>query len=208
MDLKEFFNSIRPYMPGGKLTQGQVDGFIAILTLCDTLGLTHSKTAYILATAYHETAYTMQPVREGLARSDAEAIRIITRMYNKGRIRRNYATPDPVTGESYYGRGYVQLTWKENYQKAGLLTGLDLVKNPNLALQDSAAAQILVVGMLQGMFRKNSLGDFIDETKASFEDFVNARDVINGDVSKIGPVVANHAVTFQKALEDASYELA
>ena len=48
--------------------------------------------AYILATDYHETAYTMQPIEE----------------YGKG-AGYDYGEPDPVTGEIYFGTGLVQL---------------------------------------------------------------------------------------------------
>ena len=47
--------------------------------------------AYMLATTFHETAYQMWPIEE----------------YGKG-SGRYYGTPDPETGETDYGRGFVQ----------------------------------------------------------------------------------------------------
>ncbi|HSH18312.1 MAG TPA: glycoside hydrolase family 19 protein [Candidatus Saccharimonadales bacterium] len=43
----------------------------------------------------------------------------------------------------YYGRGYVQLTWFDNYKKAGKALGLDLVNNPDLAMEPRNAARIM-----------------------------------------------------------------
>lgn len=43
----------------------------------------------------------------------------------------------------YYGRGFVQLTWRGNYRDAGEALGLDLVGMPELALDSVTAARIL-----------------------------------------------------------------
>ncbi|KAJ1955641.1 hypothetical protein IWQ62_005486 [Dispira parvispora] len=48
-----------------------------------------------------------------------------------------------VPGEpTYYGRGYMQLTWKENYRAASLalLNNDELVKNPDLVATDEKLA--------------------------------------------------------------------
>lgn len=42
----------------------------------------------------------------------------------------------------YYGRGYIQLTWDYNYEAAGKDLGLDLLGNPDLAMQPDIAARI------------------------------------------------------------------
>lgn len=59
-----------------------------------------SQISYVLATVRHETAGTYLPIAE----------------YGKGEGK-PYGNPDPLTGKIYYGRGYVQLTWKENYER-------------------------------------------------------------------------------------------
>ncbi|MGV8958889.1 MAG: XVIPCD domain-containing protein [Stenotrophomonas sp.] len=50
----------------------------------------------------------------------------------------------PGDGYLYRGRGYIQLTGKENYEKAGEALNLDLVKHPELAAQPENAARIAV----------------------------------------------------------------
>src|SRR5262249_61753455 len=62
--------------------------------------------------------------------------------------------PKPHT-HVYYGRGYVQLTWRENYIKMGEELGLDLAHQPDLALNPRIAYDIASVGMRKGMFRSS-----------------------------------------------------
>lgn len=50
----------------------------------------------------------------------------------------------PDDGFKYRGRGIIQLTGKDNYEKYGKMLGLDLVNNPDLAADPKVAAQIAV----------------------------------------------------------------
>lgn len=43
----------------------------------------------------------------------------------------------------YYGRGLIQLTWESGYRKYGDLLGVDLVSNPDRALESGISAQVL-----------------------------------------------------------------
>jgi predicted chitinase len=45
-------------------------------------------------------------------------------------------------GEKYKGRGYVQLTGRDNYKRAGEALGYDLINHPELAAQPDIAAKI------------------------------------------------------------------
>jgi predicted chitinase len=130
----------------------------AIVENAKDYGFCQSQIAYILATVQHETANTFRPVREGLNLSD------IWRRYNL----RYYP---------YYGRGYVQITWKNNYQKFGDLIGVDLVNNPDLALRADISLFILLYGFKHGSFTGKSLNNYCRD---GVTDFVNARRVING----------------------------
>lgn len=47
----------------------------------------------------------------------------------------------------YYGRGLVQETWWENYHKDGKALGIDLVGNPDKALEFETSARILALRM-------------------------------------------------------------
>lgn len=54
---------------------------------------------------------------------------------------------------------------------------VDLVNNPDLALNPQIAAEILVVGMEKGLFTGKKLSTYINNES---NDFVNARRIING----------------------------
>lgn len=131
----------------------------AIRVECQQHGLTTSaQQAYVLATVEHETAGTWQPVREAFWLSED--------------WRRKNLRYWP-----FYGRGYVQITWRENYAKYGALLGVDLVADPDLALQPDYARIILVHGFVTGGFTGHKLSDYVDDDKC---DFVGARRCING----------------------------
>jgi hypothetical protein len=115
--------------------------------------------AYLLATCWHESGFTMQPVEEV--------------GHGKGH---NYGTPDPITGKAYFGRGLVQITWKTNYSKFSHLMNIDLVEKPELALQPIVSTQIAFLGMFGGLFTGKRLGDYFN---SKTEDWVNARKIIN-----------------------------
>lgn len=122
-------------------------------------GYLRNQVAYLLATAYHETGHTMKPVREAYWVKNAEAWR-----------KRN------LRYYPWYGRGFVQLTWEDNYKRAGKALGVDLIKNPDLALDAEIAARIIIEGMKNAWFSKYKIEQFINLQKS---DFRNARKMIN-----------------------------
>ncbi|OGT82917.1 MAG: carboxypeptidase [Gammaproteobacteria bacterium RIFCSPLOWO2_02_FULL_61_13] len=131
----------------------------AIRRQCDAQGLGRmEQIAYVLATVEWETAKTFRPVREAFWKNE-EWRRDNFRYY------------------PYYGRGYVQLTWKNNYEKYGQLLNLDLVAKPDLAMDPPTAAFILVHGFKTGTFTGRKLTDYVNDVRT---DFVNARRCING----------------------------
>lgn len=189
---KHFFDTVRDNLFGGSMNQGQVRGMEAILREWEKRELTDLRwLAYILATTYHETAKTMQPIEE----------------YDKGKgyrygkkIKRSgipYTLPDKI----YYGRGYVQLTWYENYETMGRLLHTDLLNQPELALVPEVAAEIMFEGMTKG---NSNFGDFTGKSLENYfndkkEDWVNARRIING--TDKADLIAGYAKKFYTALK-------
>jgi predicted chitinase len=199
MDRKFFFDTVGRGLFKGQLTPPQIEGMTTILDAwerrfvqCDQRWL-----AYILATAFHETAYTMQPVRETLAESDARAIEILEAAFAAGRlswVKTPYWRRDE-DGRSWHGRGLVQLTHKRNYEAMSMLTGIDLVADPDRAMEMDAAVTILIKGMLQGSFTGHKLADHLNATA---EDWVNARRIVNG--TDRAEKLAAYAVAFHAAI--------
>ncbi|MCI4643834.1 MAG: hypothetical protein MRY64_03520, partial [Hyphomonadaceae bacterium] len=150
-------------------------------------------------TAWHETGSVMLPVRETFARTDAAAVRNLER---KGAA---YAHRHP-NGHAYYGRGYVQLTWKANYLKMGKRLGFDadgtndLVDEPDLVMTPEIGARILCIGMVEGSFSKDGkgLGHYLGAGKT---DWRNARRTVNG-LDK-ADVIAQYAQDFWACIQDS-----
>lgn len=210
MDRRAFFDSVRHSLFVGKLTQAQVEGMIFLLDAFEKKGVSERNyAAYMLATAFWETARTMHPVRETLASSDDQAIRVLDTAYARGRlpwVRKPYWRKD-AAGKSWLGRGYVQLTHKANYQKATDELGVDLVGSPSLAMDPAIAAAIMIEGMEEGWFTGKTLDQYIDDKdEADSEDlreYRTARPIING--TDKAEQIALIAVKFEEALRTAGY---
>lgn len=184
MNRAAFYASVRRRASGifgTSLSQGQVNGCNTLLSEAEKEGTPLRFLAYILATAYHETACTMQPVRE-IGKGKGKP-------YGK-----------PVNGKTYYGRGYVQLTWLENYQRAAKELAVDLVRYPDDALEPDIAAAILFRGMTEGWFTGKKLSDYINLDKT---DYFNARRIVNG--TDRADKIAGYAKAFETALREGAY---
>jgi putative chitinase len=180
-DRKTYFDSVRPSLFHGSLSQLQVEGQEAILgewelPQDERAAMTDLRhLAYPLATTYHETSEEMWPIEE----------------YGKGQGM-SYGKKDPQTGQTYYGRGFVQLTWRDNYARAtkelGLKGGADLEWHAQMALDPQIAADVMFIGMKEGWFRASSDGQrqtlerWFNDAK---DDAYQAREIINGDKTKV-----------------------
>lgn len=195
-----FFDTVRPLF-GGKLKQHQVDGLTKIVEYGLKWHYPTEHIAYVLATAFHETARWMQPIREGAIRygpsyTDASARRAVGSLKARGIIRTDYSLPAGPYGQSYYGRGLVQITWYENYKKFAEILGAPLDEDPDRVLEWPHALDILYMGMRDGVFTGKKLADY----KLPGE-FKAARAIVNGDVRKNGQAIADEADVFLKALK-------
>lgn len=185
-DRTTYFDNIRSSLFCGSMTQQQVDGQDFKLSTWEkqTAYTDLRWLAYCMATSFHETAATMWPIEE----------------YSRG-SGQPYGVKDPETGQVYYGRGDVQLTWRDNYQRAttklGLIDDANLVWHAAMALDPTISADVLFVGMAEGWFTGKKLPDYFNTTK---DDPVNARIIVNNDVSKMGKTVAGYYDKFRTAL--------
>jgi putative chitinase len=183
-----YFDAVRDSLFEGALSQQQVDGQSVILALWegDQGGTPMSDIrwlAYMLATVYHECATKMWPTTE-------------------------YGSQEYLQAKSYYpfiGRGFVQLTWEENYRNAsaalGLIDDRDLVGHPDVALDSLIAARVMFRGMAEGWFTGKKLGQYFND---GTDDPVNARQIINGNDDDT--LIASHHGKFLDALTKASWQ--
>lgn len=149
-----------------------------IIEECHARGLLRNQVAYVLATAYWETARTMKPIRE---------------RGGERYLKRKRYYP-------FVGMGYAQVTWKRNYRKVSIETGVDCVANPKHLLDPEIAKVALVVGMIEGWYTGKKLSNYITLQKS---DYVNARRIINGVDKKED--IADLAVEFEGLLLKEAY---
>lgn len=133
--------------------------------------IVREKYSYVFATIFWETAQTLDPISEYGSRRY-----LMSKSYYP-----------------YYGRGYVQLTWKSNYLNFGNFLGIDLVNNPHLANEPENAWLILEEGMTRNFevkriddpnFTAYTLDDIFNletmKNTTQWQRFVKARRIING----------------------------
>ncbi len=176
----------------GILTQSKKDGLEELLkSIEDDPEVQDIRwAAYMLATVKHECADQWQPIEEygkGIGRSYGEKIEII------GSDGKTYYN-------AFYGRGYVQLTWKDNYERMGEALGFGdkFLTHPQLVLQSEIAYKIMSLGMRKGFFTGKKLEDYIND---DLSDYKNARRIICGlDRWRL---IKSYALALEEILEDS-----
>jgi predicted chitinase len=172
-----FFERVRVELFGGSLAKSQVAGIDGILNEWDSA---HAKKddrwlAYMLATIHHETDRTFRPIKE--YGNNAYFTKRYDVTGNNPARAKKYGNVSPGDGPKYCGRGFVQLTWKSNYAAMSKVTGVDLVAQPDRAMELPVATKVLFHGMMNGSFTGKKLSGYFAPGK---EDWVNARRIING----------------------------
>lgn len=160
-----FFSCFRAYHKAERnknLSQGQVDGLTFLLDAIeqDPAWKLVTQVSYFLATCAHETAWTFKPIKELRGKTLTAAQK---RYWPSG----------------YFGRGYIQITWERNYENASRKLGVNLVAEPDGALDPLIAYQIAARGMREGWFTGKKLTDYINSDVVAI-DRKNARRIVNG----------------------------
>lgn len=208
MNRAAFYAALRgsALFPRG-LTQSQVDGFENLLNVWEK----HFKAdpmddlAYNLATAYHETGRTMQPITEKGQRSYFDKYEPGTRL---GQMLGNIVKGD---GYRFRGEGHVQNTGRRNARYASdrlneaFNLGIDLLENPEKRGDPFISAMSLFLGNKEGWWTGKDLRDYIDGVPESdaedLREFINARRVVNG--TDKAEAIGNYAIAFRQALREA-----
>jgi hypothetical protein len=192
-----FFSETKLRLFDGRMSQKQVDGLNAILDEWEKnhAGSDDRWLAYALGTAHHETGRTMQPIREWGGK------KYFTEMYDpppagkRPAVAARLGNTQPGDGPLFCGRGYVQLTGRANYTNWKTKLGVNLVGNPDLAMDAKVAVKILFEGMEAGSFTGKKFANYFSKT---VEDWRNARRIING-VDK-ADLVASYGKRYYSAI--------
>ena len=148
------------------------------------LGITGTRLHFLLAQLGHESA-GLTRVEEGLNYSAARLVAVFPKRYpsiaaatpfanNPQKLantlygsRLGNGPPASGDGFRFRGRGYIQITGRENYTKIGTAAGIDIIANPDAA---ASADHALEIACGYWMSRKineiSDTGDFVAVTRA------------------------------------------
>ncbi len=156
-----------------------------LLAVCQRERLSVAQTAYVLATAHHES-------RMGLVMLDRASGWAYEGHMHLGNVQ-------PGDGPRFRGRGYILLIGRTSYLRWARYLDQPLVDQPGLAAEPEVAAEILVLGMKYGRFTGRTLAEFLNE---SVTDYVGARKVVDSQAQ--AGRVANIARRFEATLRNES----
>ena len=111
---------------------------------------------------------------------------------NKYFDKSKYGKVDATTHQRYFGRGIIQLTWRQHYVDYGNALGIDLLHKPDLALEPTNAARILA------LYFKWSKTD----VAAMAMDWRKTRKLVNGGYNGI-EIYMQYVNNLLQALKDA-----
>ncbi|AJK27160.1 EF hand domain protein [Acinetobacter phage vB_AbaM_phiAbaA1] len=182
-------------------TESQVNALNFLVMKCKEAGMTYPETAYALATVYHETGVVKggKLVRTMLPVEEQGSDKYLSK-YDTGKLATSLGNTQALDGDGqkYKGRGYVQLTGTRNYALFSKLLGVDLLGEPELAMDPEIAAKIMTYGMLNGSFTGVGFRRKRPVSKYNKAQYIAARNIING--SDRANDIAGYAMIFERAL--------
>ena len=102
-------------------------------------------------------------------------------------------------GYKYRGRGFVQITWRINYEKFNGINGIDFGLEPEKIMDFDTLIKVTVDGMEKGLFVKGeTLSKHINAEK---KDYKSARRIINGQDKDW--IIAEYAQGIEECLMNA-----
>jgi predicted chitinase len=156
-----------------------------------------SDLAYLLATAEVESNYSLQRWeadylcgKQGYAYQDKPCQKALDYYKStQGNKQNYYNLGTDKRGLPYFGRGLIQLTGKSNYDTFGKKVGLDLLNNPEKALQKDISYDVAVAYMTtkRGGYENKSTFDLAKEGN-----FSSARKSVKGSSSGYNSVKADY----------------
>ncbi len=209
LDRAIFFAAVRRAPFNGTLTQKQVDGLNFIVGEWERTYRRRTSIpqfADVLATTFHESAQTMQPIKE--IGNRAYFIRMYDKTGARPKIAAQLGNTEVGDGAKYPGMGYVQSTGRANARRATerlrelkiIGPDLDFERTPELLMKPEYAIHILFLGMEEGWFTGKTLDGDIDDAidGDEFADFIRARRIVNG--TDRAEKIAGYGMAFLNAL--------
>lgn len=216
MDKKAFFEELRKnkkMFPQG-ISQEFVNGVNTLLEVWYKYNFDKTQTkyelAYNLATSFHETAGTMQPIYERGAKS-------YFNKYEPGtKLGKQLGNTQRGDGFLFRGAGHVQNTGRRNADVSGqklskfLNVRVDFLSNPALRVDPTISAISLFLGNHEGWWTGRKLNNYLrthyseESELVLMHDFTRARAVVNGNDK--AELIATYAFNFLDALDAAKYK--
>lgn len=168
--------------PGTSLQQSEDNWKAIVESFFDINVVDDYNLACICATVKVETASTFAPIKEYGNRN------YFTRMYwTNVRTRKQLGNLTQADAYTFYGRGYIQLTGRNNYLKVSEdLKIPDLLQNPDIACEPLIAGKVLA-----WYWEKHGLVGLCEQLKTAKPDYYPAmlmeiRRRVNGGLNGLG----------------------
>jgi len=110
------------------------------------------------------------PRMEMSPRHEDRAAYFVRMYWDNAKVRHSLGNLSPDDAAKFCGRGFIQLTGRDNYQLFGDLIGVDLISRPDLALEPGVAAPVFAA-----YFRRRRVAE-----AAEAQDWLRVRLRVNG----------------------------